>query len=285
MSASTAIGMVGESLRNLLIEEMYPDATTSTNKVTLLPPDQVSEGSKAINLFLYSVQENPFLKNLDWQTKREDTSKISPPPLSLNLYYLMTAYAPIEEDTGNTEAHNLLGEAMRVFYENSIVPEDNLVEGLKDAPEQIKIMLSRLDLDELSRVWSTFTNNPLRLSVLYEISVVQIDQGPEQERDMPKRVREIGIPQISAPFNPPTVDNMTPQSGPVGTTVTFTGENLVGWKAYVTMSKQWLTPEEEQPLSDNTFTVIIPQQQTGFHQIQVDISGLFRRTFFFEVTS
>ena len=66
MSASTAIGMVSESLRNLLVEEM---TLTPPVAVTILAPDETG-GDRRINLFLYRMLENATLKNLDWQVKR-----------------------------------------------------------------------------------------------------------------------------------------------------------------------------------------------------------------------
>jgi hypothetical protein len=143
MSASTAIGMVSESLRNLLVGEM---TLTPAVDVTILAPDETG-GNRRINLFLYKVQENPILKNMDWEVKRGEPTQLVPPPLSLNLFYLMTPYAPNDQQTGNSSAHEILGEAMRVFYENPIVPQDYLVAGLADAREQIKIMLNTLDME------------------------------------------------------------------------------------------------------------------------------------------
>ena len=279
MSASTAIGMVSESLRNLLVGEMILSPPVN---VTVLAPDE-SGGDRRINLFLYKVQEHPALKNLDWRVKQGEPTQLVPPPLSLNLYYLMTSYAPNDAQTGNSTAHEFLGDAMRVFYENPIVPEDYLVEGLKYATEQIKIIQNSLDLEELSKVWSTFTE-PFRLSVLYEVSVVQLDMLSESERTMAQRVRQIGVPDVRAPFNPPLVENMEPLSGPVGSVVTFQGKNLTGWRAYVTIMRQLILDGEE--LTEDLFTVTIPGDlPAGFHEIRVDISHLYRRTFFFEVTT
>ena len=56
-------------------------------EVTILAPDETG-GDRRINLFLYRILENPALKNADWQVKRGEPSRIVPPPLSLNLYYL-----------------------------------------------------------------------------------------------------------------------------------------------------------------------------------------------------
>ena len=188
MSASTAIGMVSRSLFNLLDTEMR---LSPKAHVTILAPDESASQNRRINLFLYNVRENPTLRNLDWQVQRDNPAQLLPPPLSLNLFYLMTAYAPNDNLTGNSSAHEILGEAMRVFNEYPIVPSEHLVAELRDAREQIKIILNTLDLDELSRVWSTFSQ-PFRPSVLYEISVVQLDPFAGQ-RPLPKGVEQINV--------------------------------------------------------------------------------------------
>ncbi|OPY75274.1 MAG: hypothetical protein A4E63_00385 [Syntrophorhabdus sp. PtaU1.Bin050] len=278
MSLSTAIGMVSESLRNLLVAEM---SLIPAVPVTILAPDEAG-GDRRINLFLYKVQENATLRNLDWQVKRGEPNQLVPPPLSLNLSYLMTAYAPNDPQTGNSAAHSILGDAMRVFYENAIIPENHLVDGLIDAREHVKIMMNTLDLDELSKVWSTFTQ-PFRLSVLYEVSTVQLDMLSSSERVMAGRVRQIGKPRVEVPFKPPVVGAMEPASGAPGTVVTFRGTGLAGWKAYVTIMGRMIANGED--IDEDTFQVTLPNDlPAGFHEVRVDISHLFRRTFYFEVT-
>lgn len=277
MSASTAIGMVSESLRNLLVGEME---LTPKPDVTILAPDE-SGGDRRINLFLYRVQENPTLKNADWQVKPGDPTQLVPPPLSLNLFYLMTSYAQNDPQTGNSTAHEILGEAMRVFHESSIVPQNYLVTGLQDAREQVKIMLNPLDPEELGRVWSTFSQ-PFRLSVMYEVSVVQLELLGE--RPMAQRVQQVGVPDIRAPFHPPVVDSLSPLSGPVGTTISLHGQHLSGWRASVTMLGQAIVSGLE--LTGDTFTATIPGDlPPGFHEVRVDVAHLYRRVFFFEVTA
>ncbi len=278
MSASTAIGLVGESLKAMLEDEMQ---VTPTVNVTLLAPDE-SGPSRRINMFLYKIEENPYLKNEEWQVSSTDPNRITPPPLSLNLYYLLTPYAQNDVENGNTNAHEILGEAMRVLHENPVIPGEHLADGLSDAREQIKVVQNHIDLDELSKIWSTFSE-PFRLSVPYEVSVVQLDQSPDQERDMPTRAISIGVPNVGAPFHAPQVLDISPGSGPAGSTITFSGENLDGWNASVTMSGRRIL--DGAAISGQNFTADVPvDMQAGFHQIRVDISRLSRATFFFEVT-
>ncbi len=281
MSASTAIGMVGESLKDFLEDRM--NLPPLNIRVSLLAPDEPHAQQPRINLFLYKVQENTFLRNKEWEVSRSDPGRITPPPLSLNLFYLLTPYAQNDPQNDNTAAHEILGEAMRVFHQEAVVPDEFLTSGLQDAREQLRIIPGQLDLDELSQVWSTF-GEPFRLSVPYEISVVQLDQLPAAEQVMAQRVTTIGAPEVRAPFTLPSVDQMTPGSGPAGSTITFSGEGLEGWRAYVTMARQSIGVGSD--ITGNSFTVTVPGDlPRGFHEIRVDISRLFRRTFFFEVTA
>jgi hypothetical protein len=280
MSASTAIGMVSESLRKLLIDHMY---LPTDGGVTVLAPDESCDKKCRINLFLYKVQENPVLRNMDWQVKPGSPSQLVPPPLSLNLFYLVTAYNQNDLETGNSPAHKILGEAMRVFYEYPIVPRECCPVGFEESREQIKIMLNTLDLEELSKIWATFSI-PFRLSALYEVSVVQLDMLSARERPMAKRVRQIGKPGVRAPFSPPVLERIEPISGPAGSDITIHGKNLAGWNAYVTIIGRGVPDVPD--LEADSFQLTLPSDLLpGFYEIRVDISHLCRRTFFFEVTT
>ena len=280
MSASTAIGMVGESLRNFLDDQME---ITPNVDITLLAPDESGGGNRRVNLFLYKVEQNPHLKNMDWQVSQSNAGQLVAPPLSLNLHYLMTAYAQNDAQTGNTTAHEILGDAMRVFYQTPTVPDLYLVPGLSDAREQLRIAQKQVDLDELSKGWTTFSE-PFRLSVPYEVSVVQLDRSPDTIRTMAPRVSDIGVPQLTQPFAPPSVEELSPLSGPAGSIITFSGRHLTEWSAYVRMFNRLIV--DGQVIENNSFDVTVPADlPPGFHEVRVDISRLHRKTFFFEVTT
>jgi hypothetical protein len=278
MSASTALGSVGKSLRNLLMDRMTINPAVT---VTLLAPDETG-GNRRVNLFLYRVQEHPQLRNADYHLKPGTSGILVAPPLSLVLSYLMTAHAVTDPDTGNADAHALLGEAMRVFHQHPVVPRDNLEDDLEDAREELRIVQVPLDSEEVSRVWGTF-DKPFRLSVMYEVSVVQLDQSSDTERPLPQRVRTIGVPDVRAPFVPPRVTGLAPVSGPPGTVVTVTGEQLTGWRATAAISGTEVLAGI--PVTGDAFTFTVPATLgTGFHRVRVDVSRLARATFFFEVT-
>jgi hypothetical protein len=278
MSASTAIGMVSASVRNLLLGEMR---LTPPLDVTVLAPDETGS-DRRINLFLYKLAENPFLKNQDVTVRAGNPNQLVAEPLSLYLFYLMTPYAPNDPQTGNASAHQILGEAMRVFYENPVVPKEYLDNGLTTAREHLQIASSAVDPEELSRIWTTFSQ-PFRLSVLYQVSTVQLDRLPESQRPLPKRVRQVGVPGIQQPTDPPAVSSMSPEAGAAASTVTFAGEHLRGWQATVSIGGHEVV--EAESLSGDQFNVTVPVDLLpGFYDVRVDVSRLFRRTFLYEVT-
>ena len=79
-------------------------------------------GSNRLTLFLYKVIENPYLKNQDNQVLRTSSNdgKVTEKqaPLTLDLYYLLTAHSG---SSNLTQAHTALSRAMRVFYDNGIL--------------------------------------------------------------------------------------------------------------------------------------------------------------------
>ncbi len=123
MSNFEAIRGVTWTLRRLLQDNLEVAPVT----ITLVPPDVTLAGlnGRRINLFLYLVEESPYLRN------QEIPGEGSPgaygyPPLSLSLHYLMTAYS--EGDSSNERdlpAQEALAAGMRVFHDFAILRQDN----------------------------------------------------------------------------------------------------------------------------------------------------------------
>jgi hypothetical protein len=106
---------------------------------------------------------------------------------------------------------------------------------------------------------------------------------PAKERDMAKRVEKIGSVDVRVPYQPPVVDVIAPVKGPAGTEINVSGEHLDSWKAYVTIMNRQVVKKLD--LDKDRFKFQLPVDlPTGFHEIRVDISHLFRKTFLFEVT-
>jgi Pvc16 N-terminal domain len=171
MSASTAIGDVTRSLAELLRLEQNPLGSFDVSLAS--PADEtIEENRLKINLYLFRIEENPFAKNRDWQPIGSDV--LHKAPLSLNLFYVLTPYATLQED-----GHRMLGEAMRILYDNAIIEPPLLSGSLEHTAEPLKLDLCTFDLEELTRVWNAF-NISYRLSVCYQVRIVFIDSAVER---------------------------------------------------------------------------------------------------------
>lgn len=172
MSSSSVISDVTQTLEELLKNGQLPAGSFD---VSLKSPadEKVSPSTKPkVNLFLFRVAENPFAKNQDWLPVGTDALQY--PPLALNLSYVLTPYAENKLDE-----QRIFGEAMRVLYENSIVPAAALRGGLENTAEELKVDLCHLSLEQLTQIWSALSQ-PYRLSVCYEVRMVLIDSLHER---------------------------------------------------------------------------------------------------------
>jgi hypothetical protein len=205
LSIYQGIGGVSISLRDLLRDRMVrppsiPPATQIGFSIGI-PPDereQQPEGPQ-INLFLYRITENPYLKNQEIPGVGSPAA-YGHPPLSVDLHYLLTAYGAsgrLDEPQIIDEqlAHFLMGDAMHVLHEFPVVTPDLVTSGgspilhesLRNEFEQIKVTLEPLSIEDISKIW-TALNRPMRVSSAYSVSVVQIES--ERPRRYPRPVGE-----------------------------------------------------------------------------------------------
>jgi hypothetical protein len=158
MSGYSIIRDVGTALAELLRDRMRHDDT--------LPPSfNVDSG---ISL------ESP-------ATREGEQENAVPPPLALDLFYLIT---PIT--SSNEHDQLLLGRVMQIMYDHAIVRPGDIVAGLSQAIEELRIILNPMSLEDLSKLWSAFMQ-PYRLSIAYEVKVVFVDSQIETDA---KRVRQ-----------------------------------------------------------------------------------------------
>ena len=175
MSEYTVIYDITHTILNLL----------KANTGGLLQQDHISDASPAdatddtlpsLSLFLYQVTENRHLKNQGMQ--ETNTGALRYPPLSLNLYYLLTAYASSRE----TE-HQIAGRAMQILHDNAIVRGSLLQGSLSGTFEEIVVLMNPIPLEDMNKLWSMFGSKPYRLSITYQVSTALIDSSRERSGD------------------------------------------------------------------------------------------------------
>ena len=264
MSDALAIAAVTGLLRDLLTGVMTdPDLNLSTIVgstvgVSALPPDLIkteTNGINRLNLFLYQVQPNQGWRNVNNPSRDGRGDRIANPPLGLDLYYLLTAYAGAD-----MHAEVLLGYAMQYFHELGVMTRDmirnqfNAWTGstdpllkalpgsrLADQIEQIRISPYALNTEEMSKLW-TATQAHYRPTAAYHVSVVLIESQyptraalPVLTRGKPDSVthRDAGVavqPSMTPPV--PTIESLAPPNEQIairmGETLTINGFNLDG---------------------------------------------------------
>jgi hypothetical protein len=118
IDASILIRDVSESLKKLLQRNIVE--LKEENAITLNSPADIelSSNHSGLSLFLYTIQENPRMKNSQVVPIDADISQF--PPLALDLFYLLTPYS--SSATSSREVKQIiLAKVMRTFYDNSIL--------------------------------------------------------------------------------------------------------------------------------------------------------------------
>ena len=133
-----------------------------------------------LGLTLYSLVESPALKNEppQWTLNRE----LEPSPLTLDLYYLLTSYnrgATGSSATADMVAHERLGHAMRVFYENGIVRGTQLRGALAGTDTELRVTQQPISVEDMTRIWSAYPNEEYAPSVCYLVTPVPVRVPPE----------------------------------------------------------------------------------------------------------
>ncbi|KAF3886739.1 MULTISPECIES: DUF4255 domain-containing protein [Nostocales] len=192
MSNALSIAAVTTTLRFLLQRRF--DTEGGGTVVTTKPLDKVRDNSisngNQVNLFLYHTQIHPGWRNMDIpdQVKPGETAQ---PLLPLNLYYLLTAYSQ-NDDYPEPTSHRLLGLAMSVFHDHSILTPADIKAALPTTTdydldqqlEQVRIVYQSLSVEESHNLWTTF-QSPYRISAAYEVSVVLIESGLSTKTPLP----------------------------------------------------------------------------------------------------
>jgi Pvc16 N-terminal domain len=181
MSSYNVIREVSEAMRQILWDAydadtvLRPIVASREAIVFHNPTETARDSSNRLSIWLYQICEDEFVKNQPAQRVNgshaggEDSAPAEErqfPPLALNLYYLVTPFAATREAD-----HLLLGKSMQVMYDNAIVllqNDDNQVF------EELRIILCRLALEELTRIWEAL-QEPYRLSICYKVRVARVE--------------------------------------------------------------------------------------------------------------
>jgi hypothetical protein len=289
MSTYKALAAVSVTLKNLLLDRME-DLPATPVTVTLAPPDVKVDNvsGRRLNLYLFQVTENASLKNQEIPGQG-NPGAYGRPPLSLDLHYLMTAYA--ESHTGpdsDLVAQQVLGNAMRVLADYAIIPPDL---HQKDDPaqptildpiliseyERIKITLQPVSIEEISKIWTAMPHAHFSRSVLYQVSVVQIESRLPRRLARPVKTRRVSLtlsrrPEITAVYRTPLTSSDRPGDPRVKALQEITLEGLRFNAAQTWVRLGGLAPLLVVPVSSEEIRVTVPDDlllQPGVQPVEV----------------
>jgi hypothetical protein len=138
-----------------------------------------------VTLFLFEVGEDASQRN-----RPAVRGIVAPnlttekPPMPLRLRYLVTPWS-----SDLLTNHRMLGRVLQVLYDDAILDGPQLQGGLAGSSEALKINLTPLTLEERSRIWHA-VQQPYRLSIIYEVRVVNLDPI-DQQTVVPVQVRQL----------------------------------------------------------------------------------------------
>lgn len=321
IAAVTAV--LKDLLNNGLIDHNVTGAVGGNVTVSALPPDRVfapgaQEGNQ-LNLFLYQVAPNIGWRNADLPSRDERGGRLTNPPLALDLHYLLTAYGA--EDL---HAEVLLGYAMQLLHETPVLTRQSIRTALQPSPvngsilpptlqalsaseladqvEQIKIVATALNSEEMSKLWTALQAR-YRPTAAYHVSVVMIESQRPAKSALPiltigpvdPVTREprgpVAVANLEPPF--PTLVSVTlPQqrtSGHLGDVLVLQGHKLDGTNLAVRVAGSRLNQPIELPIaSGNSATRLettVPNQpatlSAGLYSLAVLVQrpgDTFRRT-------
>jgi hypothetical protein len=174
-SELTLIRDVTVALRELLTQNI-PGIS-----VNLDLQDHSSTGM-GVSLFLYSVNENPYLKNQEFE--ETGGSRLVHPPLILDLYYLIVPFSGggPPPDIARENEQMILATVMRALYDNSRITGPQLGNSLIESGNtELRIISNELSLDQMSNLWTMIRNASYRLCVSYIVTPLKVPSTRELE--------------------------------------------------------------------------------------------------------
>ncbi len=202
MSNSLAVATVTAALANHLarIVGEGPSGGVPGARVTTLNPGSAAlrDGDPLVNLYLFRVARNGFVSNRDLPNRAADGRGLKAPTIALDLDYMVTVFG----DDARLEPQVLLGAVVawlnaepsldRALIQATIAHTPWLAgSNLGEGTEPVRIAPMSLAPDVMARLWSEFVNVPYQLTVLYTLSVVELDVPLATHPALP--VRRIGL--------------------------------------------------------------------------------------------
>ncbi|MDO6416114.1 Pvc16 family protein [Sphingomonas sp. BIUV-7] len=193
MDLSRVTASLADTLRLNITQRLDPTLTTLA--VTTLPPERVSDATNTLNLYLYHVAEDPHYLNLPGNLS--DDNPASTKPMSVILFYIMTAHHEVDSVFDSVMQQRLMGYGLKTFHDFSRISDSTRINGtpvldvdLRDRDNALEISLRPVTAEESLAFWAAEDQMTTRLAAYYEVHYALLE--PEPPRRLPGIVLTLG---------------------------------------------------------------------------------------------
>jgi hypothetical protein len=171
------LSIVTDALREILVDALAtsplfaPTGPGFSVGVSGQRPEMMSDSDCDLNLYLFHMTENRFLKNSFWSQSSITGQPPGPPrqpvafePQCLDLFFLLSA----QSAKGYVQEQQVMSVAVRALHEHAMV---TLATAAGDLTSRITLTMESPSCDELSRIWQGL-NVPMRMTARYRAGVV-----------------------------------------------------------------------------------------------------------------
>jgi hypothetical protein len=185
LSNYLAFATVSATIGMIVAEAMHA-VSQSIPTVTYGPPaePEMGTGSAGANIFMYQIMPNAALRNQDLPLRNAAGQVVQQPSQAFDLYYLITFFG----NESKLEPQRLMGAALNGLELHSVLSREAIYQtitsdtygylqasNLYNQIDHISLESITLTIEEIARLWTTFTSVKYRLSVYYKVSVVILD--------------------------------------------------------------------------------------------------------------
>jgi hypothetical protein len=180
MSDYKVLSEVGQSIVNVLWQQIKadPDLVALINSADLISLESPAEHQEnnsdtaLLSVYLYRVTEDPYMKNCP--PVEGNGGRMRKPPLSLDLYYLITPLLKAPRDQ-----QIVLGKVLQILYDRPTLEGPDLFGSLATTADVVRVVFNTIPLQEVSWVWQAL-ETPYRLSITYVVRVTLLDSTDEE---------------------------------------------------------------------------------------------------------
>ena len=255
MSNYLAVAQATEALRQFVSRRVTADVGFAV-RVLAQKPFTDPPAEPTITVFMYEVVPNPSLRNLDAPTRGADGTLLTKPQAAIDLHYLISFYG----DEADLQPQKLLGSVVRSLHTSPVLLEEDLNAAavrpplvgadLASSPQKVRLTPTKLDVDDLYKLWTMLIQVPYALSVMYQGTLVLLDGEGVPAAGKPvlrRNVRAVagGRPVLDRVLSRPAGSTQAPVEGPVprGSEVLLQGNQLSGDGDTVRIGDVDVTPQ------------------------------------------